>query len=122
MTTPANWNLQLIDRYVMTHHDDECEQRERSSLCHCSKRKREREGLTGEAAIHFPPPHCGRCLVDLEFDGDTFGCPTCKLQWSARQHGDGDTSDEYTDDFGDDIGGEQFGRRIRDIVLEKAQP
>lgn len=119
MSTLESWNARHFQRYLQQVeqglHDDACEQRERSSLCHCSKRKRLSEGKTELPEIYFPPPTCGGCGADVEFDGDGFNCPDCKVSWSSRVT-DGDKADHFTDDHGDEpFGGEQFGERL--IVL-----
>lgn len=116
----ANWNMRHFKEYVKEvdkgHHDDLCEQRERSSLCHCSKRRRERDGKTDLPTIWFPAPVCNGCGHDVEFDGDGFSCNTCKVSWD-RHASEGDKADFFTDDYGDpsQFGGEQFGERL--IVL-----
>lgn len=123
MTSLENWNAQRLDRYAKAHaegmHDSKCEQRERSSLCHCSKRRREARGLTTPPAedLYFPPPDCPSCGGDLEFDGDGFTCPTCALSWDSNGTG---SSAKFDDEYGDDIGGERWGRRLVDLVSEEA--
>jgi len=116
------WNAQKVERYreqfELGLHDTSCEQRERSSLCHCSKRRREAEGKTEFPEIYFPPPYCGGCDQDVEFDGDGFACPRCKVSWD-RNVTEGDKADEWTDDFGDDIGGEQFGERLLALINQE---
>lgn len=86
-------------------HDDQCEYGRRLKrsilmLCHCHKRRREREGFTTPPAedLYFPPPSCPHCSGTLHHDGDCWGCPECCLSWNSR--GDGQSC-EFTDDFGD---------------------
>jgi len=108
-------------RWLNGTHDDRCEQRERNWLCHCSKRRRESRGLTVPPTedLYFPPPDCPECTGDLEFDGDLWDCPTCRLAWSS----DGRASTaRFTDDYGTDFGGEQFGHLMRDLRRAQVIP
>jgi hypothetical protein len=78
-------------------HDSACESRERSRLCHCSKRRREAAGYTeppGEL-IH-QAPLCPRCYGEVNVDADGFDCSDCSVSWGR----DGITA-EFTDDYGD---------------------
>ena len=114
----VNWNAQELERFaeamLLDLHDEQCEQRERSSLCHCSKRRREAEGFTEPPMIYFQDPVCGHCGGVVGSDGDNWACPRCKVAWPMRA-GDGDRG-EFLDEYGDDIGGEQFGDRLVDLV------
>lgn len=119
MSTLANWNAQHLERYIdqlqQGEHDHDCEQRERFSLCHCSKRQRERDGKTELPTIEFAYPTCSGCHQEVDHDGDRFWCPRCKASWRSGA-GDGDTADTFTDDHGPGLfGGEQFGERL--IIL-----
>ena len=118
-----NWNARHLTRYTEQvergEHDHDCEQRERSSLCHCSKRRREREGKTTLPMIEFAYPTCSGCRNEVDHDGDNFTCPTCRVVWD-RHATDGDTAYEFTDEHGDAFGGEQFGERL--IVLYHTRP
>lgn len=116
----ADWNARHLARYAEQvergEHDSDCEQRVRSSLCHCSKRKREREGKTHLPTITFHTPTCGDCYGSLSFDGDVWECATCRVVWDANAT-DGDQADRFTDDHGDEqFGGEQFGERLLGLV------
>jgi hypothetical protein len=108
-----------LDGWRTQYHDEECEQRERSYICHCEKRERERVGLTELPTenLEFPPPDCPVCDRTLEFDGDGFNCQRCHISWNSR--GDG-SSARFDDDFGTDFGGEQFGPRLSDLAREDA--
>lgn len=78
-------------------HDNECESRPNSRLCHCAKRRREASGFTelpGEL-IH-QAPMCPRCYNDVDFDGDGWACQECSVSWSEN----GLTA-AWTDDYGD---------------------
>lgn len=118
-----NWNARKLDRFRealdLELHDEECEQRERSSLCHCSKRRREAAGFTEPPHIEFHAPCCGRCGNEVHFDADYFRCDTCSTTWSTRAS-DGDRG-TFNDDHGapENFGGEQFGRRLVEIVRGK---
>jgi hypothetical protein len=82
-------------------HDEQCEFRPRGFwICNCSKRRREAEGFIEPPAeeLHFPPPACPRCDVDLDHDGDGWQCYSCHLSW--RHDG---SHCEFTDDYGDDL-------------------
>lgn len=117
-----NWNAQKLDRYAealaLGLHDHECEQRERSSLCHCSKRRREAKGLTTPPAIWHHSPTCGQCHNEVTWD-DGWRCYTCAVQWDTAA-GDGDTG-EFIDDYGDDIGGDRWGERLIVLVTGAAR-
>lgn len=117
-----DWNARHLERYTnqvkVGQHDAACEQRERSSLCHCSKRRREAMGRTTLPTIAFPSPCCSVCETDVEFDGDGFDCPTCSASWD-RNASDGSQADTWTDDYGEDIGGERWGRRLLDLIEER---
>lgn len=119
----GDYQQRRLDRYgeelARGLHDDDCEARERSSLCHCSKRRREREGKTELPELWFYAPVCGGCDQEVEFDGDGFDCPRCHVSW-GRDANDGDKADEWTDDYGSDIGGEQWGERLLVLALRPA--
>lgn len=120
MSILEDWNMRHFERYLEQvargEHDRHCEQRERSSLCHCHKRKRESEGKTELPTILFPPPECTGCGKDVEFAGDNFTCPTCAASWDENAT-DGDAAATWIDDHGTGPwGGEQFGQRL----IEKA--
>lgn len=116
----GKWNAQRLDRYVDQlagdMHDADCEQRERSSPCHCSKRRREARGLVKppEGELCFPPPDCLSCSEELDFDGDSWTCRDCALTWGANGQGPA----EFFDVYGDDIGGDRWGRRMLDLARE----
>lgn len=123
MTVLENWNARHFDNYAKQHaagqHDTECEQRERSSLCHCSKRRRVANGFTEPPKddLYFPPPGCPHCAGELDYDGDLWSCVKCRLSWDRA----GDArSARFDDEYGDDFGGERFGRRLLDLVSEGA--
>jgi hypothetical protein len=121
MVDLVSWNAQHLDRYADALarglHDDDCEQRERSSLCHCSKRRRELNGKTEPPQIEFTYPVCTGCRQEVEGDGDSFACPRCCVSWSARAS-DGDRG-EFNDDYGPAVDpGERCGRRLVDLVTE----
>ena len=130
MSILEDWNAKHLERYreqvAAGEHDAECEQRERSSLCHCHKRKREVAGLTELPMLTFPAPFCDTCLNEVEYDGDGCDCRTCRASWD-KYASDGDHADQWTDDHGPqdhpDIpwGGEQFGERLYEIVTEAVQ-
>ena len=121
MSFLEDWNLQFFDRYKVAaaagQHDSRCEQRERSSLCHCSKRARETAGNTDLPQMVISMPTCGTCGADLDYDGDSFDCPGCSATWPANAN-DGDKATEFTDDYGDEytFGGEQYGARLYDLA------
>lgn len=98
-------------------HDHECEQQERSWLCNCAKRRRLAAGPTELPTedLYFPPPDCPVCAGDLEFDGDGFTCPKCHLAWNSSGTA---SSVHFTDEYGTNFGGEQFGRLMRDVLRE----
>lgn len=104
-----------LARWKTQSHDQLCEQQERSFICHCRKRARIARGLTElpNEDLYFPPPDCPVCDGDLEFDGDGFTCPTCSLSWDSSGSA---SSVQFTDDHGDNFGGEQFGRLLRAIA------
>lgn len=121
-----NWKARHLARYaeevVNGGHDQDCEQRERSSLCHCSKRRRERHSKTALPELWFHAPTCGGCHEDVEFDGDGFDCPRCSVSWD-RHATDGDQADRFTDDHGPGpFGGEQFGERLLTVVQRDNTP
>lgn len=119
MSGLEDWNAQKIDRYrealELGRHDEECEQRERSSLCHCSKRRREARGLTTPPEIWHRAPQCGGCRDDLSYDGDQWHCRRCATAWDIEA--EDFSAGTFTDDYGDDIGGERLGRRMLDIAM-----
>ena len=121
MTFLEDWNARHLARYREEYaagkHDVRCEQRERSGICHCSKRRREAEGKTELPALFFDSPWCDGCNEHVEHDGDSFTCPTCRVSWSTSAT-DGDRADHFTDDYSRDgsFGGEQFGKRLAEIV------
>lgn len=121
-----NWNARHLARYAEQvasgGHDDACEQRERSSLCHCSKRRRERDGKIDLPSLSFYAPTCDGCNQEVEFDGDGFSCPRCSVSWD-RHATDGDKADHFTDDHGPSpFGGEQFGERLLVVVRRDNTP
>lgn len=74
-------------------HDDQCEWRSTGFyLCHCSKRRREADGLTAPLDdIYFPPPMCPSC-----------DCEYCRTTWDM----DGTHAkfiDVYSDDLAADV-------------------
>lgn len=79
-------------------HDDACEWTIRSRVCHCHKRKREKDGFTEPPEIWFPSPVCGHCCRELAHDGDSWNCEQCQVTWDSHA-GDGDTG-TFTDDHG----------------------
>jgi len=98
-------------------HDDACEYDVRGFyLCHCSKRKREAAGFTEPPSddLYFPPPSCPHCDGDLDSDGDSWCCYSCRLQWT--QHG---TDAEFTDDHGDDLAEDSAAWKARAAQLSK---
>ena len=116
MTTPARdyaaeWHARRIAHYyeqlARGEHDADCEQRERSSICHCAKRKRTASGFTEPPYLHVSSPVCGECGNQVNFDGDAFICEYCNVTWSEPE-----TRGEFTDDYGTNFGGEQFGARL----------
>lgn len=94
-------------------HDDACEQRERSYICHCAYRRRIAAGRTTPPTITFPAPECSEGH-ELDFDGDTFTCSECSVDWCARAT-EGDQG-EFYDHYGEQFGGEQFGARLIEVV------
>ena len=86
-------------------HDDACEYGHRDArgatlrLCHCSKRRREREGFTTppEEDLEWQMPLCPRCREEVVHDGDRFCCYGCCLSWNEKGAG---TSATFIDDYG----------------------
>jgi hypothetical protein len=76
-------------------HDDECEQRPGFYFCHCSKRRREDEGLVEPLNLVFTPS-CPHCYVEVFHNGDGFECKDCAIMWDN----DGEYP-EFQDDHGD---------------------
>lgn len=106
---------QWTERRVAGQHDEQCEQRERSYICHCSKRAREARGLTvtPDSDLYFPPPDCPSCDGELDCDaGDSWSCPHCRISWDI----DGRASTAYFEDEFGDFDGEQFGPLLRDLA------
>ena len=100
-------------------HDEQCEWRvievdgkavAMYSLCHCSKRRREKAGVTIEeyGELYFPPPSCPKCDRDLDYE-DGWRCHPCRVHW--KDHG---SDAEFTDEYGDDLAAES-------AAWEKAQ-
>ncbi|NUS02035.1 MAG: hypothetical protein HOV97_05670 [Nonomuraea sp.] len=123
MTLIDDWNKQHVQTYLQQYemglHDIDCEQRERSYICHCSKRKREAEGKTTLPQIYFTMPICDGCNKEVDHDGDNFFCPRCKVAWVGHT-GDGDQADHFIDDYGtEDFGGEQFGERLIALAVRE---
>lgn len=112
---PAERLEKWTERRDAGHHDRKCEQRERSYICHCRKRARIGRGLTTPPTedLYFPPPSCPSCNGDLNCDGDSWDCHKCGLSWDSYGTG---SSAKFTDDYGTDFGGEQFGRLMRDLA------
>lgn len=101
MKTLQEWHLRIEAEHLAEvergEHDDECESRPRSRLCHCSKRRRIAAGhgeLPGE--LIFNSPSCPRCWGDAHHDGDGFVCETCKVSWSNNG-----VDAHFYDDYGD---------------------
>jgi hypothetical protein len=104
------WEQQCMEHHAKAvakgFHDESCEYGTKLSngmlllLCHCSKRKREREGFTTtpDADLEWPPPACPRCYHDLNFDGDSLCCDRCSLSWDTNGRA---SSCTFTDDYGD---------------------
>lgn len=116
-----NWNAQKLDRwtdaYRLGRHDDDCEQRERYGLCHCSKRRRLAAGLTEPPTLSHHAPTCDRCDRDVTFDGDSWVCYPCATRWDSNA-GDGDRG-EFFDDHGADglsDADERWGARLIDLI------
>lgn len=116
---PAERLAKWTERRMAGGHDERCEQRERSYICHCRKRARIARGLVTppDEDLHFPPPSCPTCYGDLDTDGDAWTCGACSLSWDM----DGSASSaEFTDDYGSDFGGEQWGDLMRDLARQAA--
>lgn len=106
MSDTRDWNAEWHARAGANHalqverglHDPQCEWRPNGHfLCHCSKRKRERDGkTTPPGALIFGHPTCPGCREEVDHDGDSYRCDNCKVTWSS----DGETSSFY-DDYGD---------------------
>jgi hypothetical protein len=83
-------------------HDDQCEYSVAGQffLCHCSKRRREAEGIIEVPTdnLYFAPPDCTRCGRTVTFDGDGYECGHCRLAWDSEGFGD---SARFLDDHGD---------------------
>jgi hypothetical protein len=83
-------------------HDEQCEWgTTRKSvvlmLCHCSKRRRERNGFTTPPGpLIYNAPSCPRCYDTAVFNGDVWECRPCLVIW-PDENGDA----EFTDDYGD---------------------
>lgn len=107
--------VERLEAWKNNGHDDECEQRERSYICHCAKRRRLATGLTEVPTddLYFPPPTCTHCHGDLEYDGDLWECPKCHIVWDRS--GEASTA-RFVDDYGTDFGGEQFGHLMRHMA------
>ena len=102
------------DQLEKGQHDHRCEQRERSFICHCRKRRRVARGLTTVPAedLYFPPPSCPSCGADVHHDGDGWRCDPCSLSWNSA----GDAwSAEFIDEYGE-LDGEQFGCRMAEVI------
>lgn len=113
MSAPGQMHQDWQDRVMAAHakevakglHDDECEYGRKLKLtvlmlCHCSKRRREREGFTTppDEDLYFASPDCTRCHTMLEHDGDGWRCHKCSLSWDSN--GLGHTC-SFTDDYGE---------------------
>lgn len=126
MGSLKDWNLRHFDHYcdqlARGLHDDQCEQQERSSLCHCSKRRREAAGKTELPTLEFSMPICSGCGEECDHDGDRLVCPRCQVAWSSRKQGDLDPADHFTDDYGDLKVREQFGKRLIVLATEENEP
>lgn len=117
MNDQTPWNQKVVERYhaavARGEHDAECEYDTRGYyLCHCSKRRREADGHSEPPTedLYFPPPSCPRCDNDLDSDGDSWRCYSCRLQWSYS--GDADSA-EFTDDYGPNLKAEVAAWRER---------
>lgn len=102
-------------KWIADGHDSQCEQRERSFICHCDKRQRESRGLTDLPTedLYFPSPDCPVCYGGLEHDDDGWDCQRCHISWNSDGRG---SSANFTDDMGTGWGGEQFGSLMHDLV------
>lgn len=110
---PAERLAKWVERREAGDHDEQCEQRERSFICHCHKRGRIARGVVSvpDEDLYFPPPDCPSCAGDLDFDGDSWSCHSCRLSWDSSGTA---ASAVFLDDYGTDFGGEQFGALMRD--------
>jgi len=120
----SEFGAYVIERWKQAYreggHDDQCEQRERSFLCNCHKRKREQDGLVDMPTedLYFPPPICPSCERELWHDGDGWCCNTCALTWDSNGSA---SSVRRTDDNTDVLpASETFGRRLVDMMKEDA--
>lgn len=78
-------------------HDETCESRERSRICHCAKRRREATGhTTPPGELIHQAPLCPRCMGEVHVDADGFECRPCSASWGF----DGIEA-SFTDDYGD---------------------
>jgi hypothetical protein len=79
-------------------HDPQCEWRPTGFfLCNCSKRSRERRGLTKPPGpLIYQMPICPTCYEEVEHDGDSYTCPRCCVAWDER----GEVA-TFQDDYGD---------------------
>ena len=109
---PAERLTKWVERREAGDHDEQCEQRERSYICHCGKRARLASGLTEPPEFWYRSPQCGHCLEDLTHDGDGWVCNRCHTSWPSNAS-DGERG-RFDDDYGTDFGGEQFGALMRD--------
>lgn len=50
-------------------------------------------------------PLCGACHVELDHDGDSFTCPSCRTSWDSNA-GDGDSGTLYAEWSGEQPAGE----------------
>lgn len=110
-----DWNMRHFDRYceqlAAGEHDHECEQRERSGICHCQKRRRLAEGRTEPPTLIYEAPTCNGCWKSASHDGDGWVCHRCGVDFDGY-----DEPGRWNDDYGPEpFGGEQFGERL--IVL-----
>lgn len=113
MSLAEEWAAKRQARYdaevARGEHDTECEQAEQLFMCHCSKRKREREGFTelpGE--LIWNEPSCPKCWSDCWHDGDSWVCPKCPVTWDSSGH-----DAQWTDDHGDAFEQRRdWGRRL----------
>lgn len=117
MKDQTPWNQDIVERYRASvergEHDDECEYDTRGFyLCHCSKRRREASGNVKppDEDLYFPPPLCPRCGRDVNSDGDSWDCVSCRLQWDYSGYA---CSAEFTDDYGPNLKDDVAGWRAR---------
>ena len=94
-------------------HDDNCEQRDRFWICHCSKRARIAKGVTDPPELINMYPVCAGCDREVYHDGDSFRCDNCHVSWPAGP----ETPGEFTDDHGDlSEDGDRWGSRLIESV------